>query len=67
MVLLDQVVFHYLPKEEMSIFSLQVNELSLENLMDVIYPCESASILFFFFCMLTNKLTFHLKSTRSAG
>ena len=38
----------------MSLFSLQVNELSLENLMDVIYPYERALILSLY--MLTNKM-----------
>ena len=49
----------------MSHFSLQVNEPSSENLMDVIYQYESASRLSLY--MLTNKLIFHLKSTRFAG
>ena len=46
-------------------FSLQVNELSSKKLMDVIYPYESDSRLSLY--MLTNKLTFYLKSTRFAG
>ena len=48
----------------MSHFSLQVNEPSSENLMDVIYQYESASRLSLY--MLTNKLIFRL-NTRSRG
>ena len=42
-----------------------MNELSSENLMDVIYPYESDSRISLY--MLTNKLIFRLKNTRSAG
>ena len=61
MVLLDQVVLHYFIYDIKYIFSLQVNELSSENLMGVIYPYESGSRLSLY--MLTNKLIFRLKST----
>ena len=65
MVLPDQVVLHYFIKDKICQFSLQINELSLENLMDVIYPYKSTSRLSLY--ILTIKLIFYLKSTQSTS